>query len=77
MNAALDSGTDDVKAAHLSLAIMREVDPPAQATMEVRAEVTPEDVEKLSLSEAIALARELGLEIPGDDPQLPAGSFEP
>jgi hypothetical protein len=70
----LDPETDPVKAAQLSLAIIREADPPAQASVELRADLTPEDVEKLSWSEAIALARQLGMELPGDDLQLPAGS---
>jgi hypothetical protein len=33
--------------------------------------LTPEDVRRLSYSEAIALARQIGLELPEDDPQIP------
>jgi hypothetical protein len=74
VNAALDPKSDPLKAANLAIRLISEADPPAQATMEVRAELTPEDVEKLSWSEALALAQQLGLELPEDDLQLPPGS---
>lgn len=64
LNAALSPETDPVKAAQLSLAIIREADPPSQSTLELSADLSREDIEKLSLSEALALARQLGIEIP-------------
>jgi hypothetical protein len=77
ISAALDPEVPPAKAAALSLAIIREVDPPVQASVEVSADLTPEDVRSMSYSELIATARALQIEIPEDVPTPPEGQSLP
>jgi hypothetical protein len=74
LNGALSSEVPAEKAARLALELIREADPPVQASVEIE-KLTSEDIQKLSLNEAMAIARQIGLEIPGEDLQPPAGSF--
>jgi hypothetical protein len=77
ISAALDPEIPPAKAAALSLAIIREVDPPVQASVEVSADLTPEDVRSMSYSELIATARAIGVEIPGSLPEASEEAKEP
>jgi hypothetical protein len=49
---------------------MREVDPPIQASVQVDAGLTVEDVNAMSYSQLIATARAIGVEIPGSLPEV-------
>jgi hypothetical protein len=64
VNAALNSEADPLRAGSLALRLIETADPPSQTSLELSANLTPEDIEKLSWSEALALARQLGIEIP-------------
>ena len=76
ISAALDPGTDPVKAANLALGIIREAEPREQSTLEIEGPVTSERVNEMSLSELIAFASANGIEVPSGldstPPQLSA-----
>jgi hypothetical protein len=70
----LNPDVDDAKAANLAIKLISEADPPEQATLEISADLRPEDIEKLSWSEALALAERLGIDVsppPEGDHGLP------
>jgi hypothetical protein len=71
LNGALSPDVPDAKAAALALAIIREADPPVQATVELRADISPEEIERMSLNEAIAFAKQHGIPIPEGLPSAP------
>jgi hypothetical protein len=57
----LSPATDDAKAAGIAIRLISEADPPARATLEVSAALTPEGVDQLSYSELIQVARQFGV----------------
>jgi hypothetical protein len=68
LDAALDPEADPIKAGNLALKLIETADPPSQSTLELSANLTPEQVERLSLREAIAYAERLGIEVPAELP---------
>jgi len=74
LDAALDPDADPLRRGALALRVIDTVDPFAKATVEVSGieNLTPEDVDKLSYAELIALAQATGMEIPEGLP-IPAG----
>jgi hypothetical protein len=60
VGAALSPETDDAKAAGIAIRLIEQSDPPAQATVEVRADVP---IEEMSYSELIAFARSMGMDV--------------
>jgi hypothetical protein len=59
----LDPDADPIKAGGLALRVIDAVDPVSSSTLEVSADLSPEDIEKLSWSEALALAERLGIDV--------------
>jgi hypothetical protein len=59
-----------VKAGNLALGIIREAEPRQEAVLEVGATIDASNLDKLGLSELIALAEQLGIDVsrPGADP---------
>jgi hypothetical protein len=66
IDAALSAETPSATAAKLSLAIIREVDPPPQTTLEIGANLTVEDVNGMGFSELMAVAKQHGIELPSE-----------
>jgi hypothetical protein len=64
----------DEKAARLALELIREADPPVQATVEVYGNMTPDDVDALSYRELLALAQYAGIPIREPDLSPPEAS---
>jgi hypothetical protein len=62
VNAALDPESDPLKAGALALRLIETADPPSQATLEISADLTPEQIEGMSWSEALAAAKQLGID---------------
>jgi hypothetical protein len=62
LSAALDPGADSLRAGALAVRLIAEADPPAQATLEVSADLTPEGVDQLSYSELIQVAHQFGID---------------
>jgi hypothetical protein len=62
------------KRAKLALAIIREDDPPAQAVFEIGANLSAEQIDGMSLNEALAAAKQLGLDLSEGDHALPQQS---
>ena len=60
-----------LKDPRLALAVIREVDPPIEATVSVAMPATPEDVKGMSLRDLLALAKEHGIE-----PTQPLPSYD-
>jgi hypothetical protein len=61
LGAALSPATDDAKAAGIAIRLIETADPPSQATLEISADLTPEDVDKLSYSELLRVAEAWGI----------------
>jgi hypothetical protein len=70
VNAALSAELDDAKAAGIAIRLVETADPPSQAVLEVSADLTPEDVERLSYSELIRVAQAWGIG-PSDPSEAP------
>jgi hypothetical protein len=66
VNAVLSPEVSDEKAGKLALELIREADPPAQTTVELSTNITPEEIERMTLSEAIAYAQANGIPIPDE-----------
>jgi hypothetical protein len=64
LGAALSPDVDDAKAAGIAMRLIETADPPAQASVEISADLRPEDVRKLSYRELIAFSLANGIEIP-------------
>jgi hypothetical protein len=62
IDAALDPDADDIKAAHLALGVIREVDPPQEASLEISGALDSEAIERMSLTELLTVAERLGIE---------------
>jgi hypothetical protein len=61
VNGALSDKVDDATGAKLAMALIDQVDPPVEASVEVKFPQSAEDVDKLSYRELLALADELGI----------------
>jgi hypothetical protein len=61
VNAALDPEADSLRAGSLALRLIETADPPAQTTLEVSADLRPEDVRNLSYRELLAVAEAYNL----------------
>jgi hypothetical protein len=68
LDAALDPNADPIKAGSLALRVIDTVDPPTQASLEISGALSSEQIERMSLSEAIAYANQLGIEVPAELP---------
>ena len=74
LTAALNPDVDDAKAAGLAMRLIETADPPAQATLELGATLTPEGVDRLSYSELLAVARQYGIPLPDLSETPPEGA---
>jgi hypothetical protein len=64
---------DDAKAANLAIRLIAEAGPAQTASVEISGALSSEQIERMSLSEAIAYAEQLGIEVPTSPEALPAG----
>lgn len=68
LGAALSPETDDAKAAGIALAVIREVDPSQEASVEISGDV---DLNSLSYSQLLGLAAQYGIDPQGQDSTPP------
>jgi hypothetical protein len=63
VSAVLSPEVPDDKAANLALRMIQQADPPTEATVEIKTELTNEDIQKMSYSELLATAERLGIDL--------------
>jgi hypothetical protein len=66
-----------MRAGALALRVIDTVDPSSQTSLELSASLSPEQVNGLSLNEALAVAAQLGIEVPTPPIGLPRADTTP
>jgi hypothetical protein len=77
IDAALDPSADPIRAGGLALRVIEAVDPRSETTLELRTDLSPEDVDRLSYSELIRVAEAWNIGAPDPSEAPPAGLPRP
>jgi hypothetical protein len=74
VSAALDPSVDPLRAGSLAIKLIETADPPAQASLELTTDLTPEQVDRLSYSELLRVAEAWNLDT-SDPSEAPAAGL--